>query len=70
MTTSVDDIRDVRASVSSSITEEHARFCGFGGWFDVHFRVSFDIFDLKNSCCAMYDTLLNFPCSIDYLGQR
>ncbi|KAH6803218.1 protein arginine methyltransferase 10 [Perilla frutescens var. frutescens] len=40
LTTTVDDIRVVRASVSSSITEETARFCGFGGWFDVHFRGS------------------------------
>ncbi|KAK6151785.1 hypothetical protein DH2020_014420 [Rehmannia glutinosa] len=38
--TTVDDIRDVRASISSSITEENARLCGFGGWFDVHFRGS------------------------------
>ncbi|XP_042061946.1 protein arginine N-methyltransferase PRMT10-like [Salvia splendens] len=35
----VDDIRDVRASISTSITED-ARLCGFGGWFDVHFRGS------------------------------
>lgn len=48
LTTTVDDIRDVRASVSSSITEENARFSGFAGWFDVHFRVSFDIIDLKS----------------------
>ncbi|KAL6578381.1 Protein arginine N-methyltransferase prmt10 [Orobanche minor] len=40
LTTSVEDIRDVRASVSSPIIEEHARFSGFGGWFDVHFRGS------------------------------
>ncbi|CAA0833669.1 Protein arginine N-methyltransferase PRMT10 [Striga hermonthica] len=39
-TTSVDDIRSVRASISSSITQENARFCGFAGWFDVHFRGS------------------------------
>lgn len=46
LTTTVDDIRDVCASVSSSITE-NARFSGFAGWFDVHFRVSFDIIDLN-----------------------
>ncbi|XP_057768123.1 protein arginine N-methyltransferase PRMT10 [Salvia miltiorrhiza] len=40
LTVTVDDIRDVRASISSSITEENARLCGFGGWFDVHFRGS------------------------------
>lgn len=37
-TTTIEDIRNVRSSISSSITEENARFCGFGGWFDVHFR--------------------------------
>lgn len=40
LTTSVEDISKVCASISSSITEENARFCGFGGWFDVHFRGS------------------------------
>ncbi|KAG8372712.1 hypothetical protein BUALT_Bualt12G0095200 [Buddleja alternifolia] len=40
LTTTVEDIRTVRASISSSITEENARFCGFAGWFDVHFRGS------------------------------
>ncbi|KAL0333921.1 UNVERIFIED_CONTAM: protein arginine N-methyltransferase PRMT10 [Sesamum angustifolium] len=36
----INDIRNVHASISSSITEENMRFCGFGGWFDVHFRGS------------------------------
>ncbi|KAL6523817.1 Protein arginine N-methyltransferase prmt10 [Orobanche hederae] len=40
LTTSVNDIREVHASISSSITQELAKFCGFGGWFDVHFRGS------------------------------
>ncbi|KAL2228961.1 UNVERIFIED_CONTAM: Protein arginine N-methyltransferase PRMT10 [Sesamum indicum] len=40
LTTTVNDIRNVHASISSSITEENMRFCGFGGWFDVHFRGS------------------------------
>ncbi|KAL8502948.1 hypothetical protein ACS0TY_021899 [Phlomoides rotata] len=39
LTTTVNDIRNVSASISSSITE-NARFCGFAGWFDVHFRGS------------------------------
>ncbi|KAK4481205.1 hypothetical protein RD792_012087 [Penstemon davidsonii] len=40
LTTTVDDISNVRASVSSSITEENARLAGIAGWFDVHFRGS------------------------------
>lgn len=39
-TTTVDDILNIRASISSSITAEQTRLCGFGGWFDVHFRGS------------------------------
>lgn len=50
LTTTVDDIRTVRASISSSITEENARFCGFAGWFDVHFRVSFCIIEITFNC--------------------
>ncbi|CAK9133977.1 unnamed protein product [Ilex paraguariensis] len=38
LTATVNDILNVRASISSSITAENTRFCGFGGWFDVHFR--------------------------------
>nr|GLL20536.1 protein arginine N-methyltransferase PRMT10 [Ipomoea trifida] len=38
LTSTVDDIRNVRGSVSSLITAEIARLCGFGGWFDVHFK--------------------------------
>ncbi|KAK4391647.1 protein arginine N-methyltransferase PRMT10 [Sesamum angolense] len=40
LTATINDIRNVHASISSSITEENMRFCGFGGWFDVHFRGS------------------------------
>ncbi|KAL7259832.1 hypothetical protein ACSBR1_005658 [Camellia fascicularis] len=36
----VNDILDVRASMSSLITTEETRLCGFAGWFDVHFRGS------------------------------
>ncbi|GFS37441.1 protein arginine methyltransferase 10 [Actinidia rufa] len=36
----VNDILNVRASISSSISAEETRFCGFAGWFDVHFRGS------------------------------
>lgn len=38
LTATVDDILSVKASFSSSILEEDSRFCGFAGWFDVHFR--------------------------------
>ena len=40
LTVTVNDILNVRASISSSISAEETRFCGFAGWFDVHFRVS------------------------------
>ncbi|KAL7134736.1 hypothetical protein ABFS83_11G045600 [Erythranthe nasuta] len=40
LTATIDDIRIVEASISSSITQEIARLSGFGGWFDVHFRGS------------------------------
>lgn len=39
LTASVKEILDVRANFSSLITLED-RFCGFAGWFDVHFRGS------------------------------
>nr|XP_048321970.1 protein arginine N-methyltransferase PRMT10 [Ziziphus jujuba var. spinosa] len=42
LTATVDDILEVGGSVSSSITLENTRLCGFGGWFDVHFRGSKD----------------------------
>ncbi|XP_051113740.1 protein arginine N-methyltransferase PRMT10 [Andrographis paniculata] len=40
LTVNVDDIRTISTSISSSISEENLRFCGFAGWFDVHFRGS------------------------------
>ncbi|PSS20903.1 Protein arginine N-methyltransferase [Actinidia chinensis var. chinensis] len=40
LTVTVIDILNVRASISSSITTEETRLCGFAGWFDVHFRGS------------------------------
>ncbi|KAK2996931.1 hypothetical protein RJ639_025578 [Escallonia herrerae] len=39
LTATVDDILNVQASIKSSINAGDTRFCGFGGWFDVHFRV-------------------------------
>lgn len=39
-TATVDDIREVRSKFLSSIRGEGTRLCGFSGWFDVHFRVS------------------------------
>ncbi|KOM40162.1 hypothetical protein LR48_Vigan04g036000 [Vigna angularis] len=35
---SLADIEKVRSNFSLSITMENAKLCGFGGWFDVHFR--------------------------------
>lgn len=40
LTATVEDISKVRSKFSSSILIESTRLCGFGGWFDVHFRVS------------------------------
>ncbi|WVZ20905.1 hypothetical protein V8G54_008227 [Vigna mungo] len=38
LTATVADIEKVRSNFSLSITMETAKLCGFGGWFDVHFR--------------------------------
>jgi len=38
LTATVNDILKVSSNISSSINLENTRFCGFGGWFDVHFR--------------------------------
>ncbi|XP_076956940.1 protein arginine N-methyltransferase PRMT10-like [Bidens hawaiensis] len=38
LTVTVEDILKVEASVSSTIIKEDTRLCGFGGWFDVHFK--------------------------------
>ncbi|KAL8189632.1 hypothetical protein R6Q57_029198 [Mikania cordata] len=38
LTVTVDDIIEVKANISSTITKEDTRLCGFGGWFDVHFN--------------------------------
>lgn len=40
LTVTVKDILNVQASFSSSIEVENTRLSGFGGWFDVQFRVS------------------------------
>ncbi|CDP03411.1 unnamed protein product [Coffea canephora] len=40
LTATIADILDVRASISTSIFAEDTRFCGYAGWFDVHFRGS------------------------------
>ncbi|KAI7988520.1 Protein arginine N-methyltransferase PRMT10 [Camellia lanceoleosa] len=40
LTATVNDILNLRASISSSISSEETRLCGFAGWFDVHFRGS------------------------------
>ncbi|XP_044463006.1 protein arginine N-methyltransferase PRMT10-like [Mangifera indica] len=36
----VNDVLEVRSNLFLSITGERTRLCGFGGWFDVHFRGS------------------------------
>ncbi|CAH9102968.1 unnamed protein product [Cuscuta epithymum] len=38
LTSTVKDIVNLRSSFSSLITAENTRLCGFGGWFDVHFK--------------------------------
>ncbi|XAR66936.1 Histone-arginine N-methyltransferase [Bertholletia excelsa] len=38
LTATVNDIVNVRATISSSISAKETRLCGFAGWFDVHFR--------------------------------
>ncbi|KAK7354294.1 hypothetical protein VNO80_19753 [Phaseolus coccineus] len=38
LTATVADIEKVRSNFSLSITIENTKLCGFGGWFDVHFR--------------------------------
>ncbi|PWA65514.1 protein arginine N-methyltransferase PRMT10 [Artemisia annua] len=38
LTVTVEDILKVEACISSTITKEDTRLCGFGGWFDVHFN--------------------------------
>ncbi|KAK7328389.1 hypothetical protein VNO77_22494 [Canavalia gladiata] len=38
LTATVTDIEKVRSKFSLSVTTENTKFCGFGGWFDVHFR--------------------------------
>lgn len=38
LTATVADIKEVRSKFDLSITMENAKLCGFGGWFDVHFR--------------------------------
>ncbi|KAB5514228.1 hypothetical protein OIU77_006082 [Salix suchowensis] len=40
LTATVNDILKVKSDFLSSITFENTRLCGFGGWFDVHFRGS------------------------------
>lgn len=38
LTATVDEILTIKANFSSLISMENTRFCGFAGWFDVHFR--------------------------------
>ncbi|KAF5725813.1 protein arginine N-methyltransferase PRMT10 [Tripterygium wilfordii] len=38
LTATVADVLNVRANLTSIINSPNTRLCGFGGWFDVHFR--------------------------------
>ncbi|CAN6861288.1 unnamed protein product [Brassica oleracea var. botrytis] len=38
LTATVSEIEEVRCNVTSVINGQNTRLCGFGGWFDVHFR--------------------------------
>ncbi|KAH0970386.1 hypothetical protein GBA52_022542 [Prunus armeniaca] len=38
LTASVSDILEIRSNFLSTVTLQNTRLCGFGGWFDVHFR--------------------------------
>ncbi|XP_019432103.1 PREDICTED: protein arginine N-methyltransferase PRMT10-like [Lupinus angustifolius] len=38
LTATVPEIEKVRSNFSLSITTDNMKLCGFGGWFDVHFR--------------------------------
>ncbi|KAM7509421.1 hypothetical protein LguiA_019874 [Lonicera macranthoides] len=38
LTVTVEEILSVEASISSTITGDDTRLCGFAGWFDVHFQ--------------------------------
>ncbi|XP_039071700.1 protein arginine N-methyltransferase PRMT10-like isoform X1 [Hibiscus syriacus] len=38
LTASVNDILQIKSSFSAAISMVSTRFCGFAGWFDVHFR--------------------------------
>lgn len=49
LTASVSEIEEVRSNVSSVINVPNTMLCGFGGWFDVQFRVSSYGF----LCCIM-----------------
>lgn len=38
LTATVSEIEEVKCNVTSVINGQNTRLCGFGGWFDVHFR--------------------------------
>ena len=50
LTATVSEIEEVRSNVTSVING-HTTLCGFGGWFDVQFRVSSYTDSL---CCIMF----------------
>ncbi|KAI4344090.1 hypothetical protein L6164_011360 [Bauhinia variegata] len=59
LTASVSDIEEVRSKFSLSITMENTKLCGFGGWFDVHFRG-------RSEDPAAQEIILTTAPSIDY----
>ncbi|KAI4335775.1 hypothetical protein L6164_014385 [Bauhinia variegata] len=59
LTATVSDIEKVRSKFSLSITTENTKLCGFGGWFDVHFRG-------RGEDPAVHEIELTTAPSIDY----
>ncbi|KAE9608372.1 putative methyltransferase [Lupinus albus] len=59
LTATVAEIEKVRSNFSLSITTDNTKLCGFGGWFDVHFRG-------RNEDPAEQEIELNTAPSVDY----
>lgn len=56
LTATVADIKEVRSEFSLSITsQDRIELCGFGGWFDVHFRVSYSGFSFNGKISLKYN---------------
>lgn len=73
-TATVDEILEVRSHFSSTITEDGARLCALGGWFDVHFRVCyciiiFIVVPVLSYCLSRNNRSLKLQCLI-YQGSE